>query len=224
MVQIIAGRRPGAKPLSEPIMFSLQIHICIAHSQWVKISYDKILQSLKAKRFIFKIIWSLWILTGVLAAVMPRHLSNFKAICWFNLLMSQLRDLTRSLDKTHCWILQLLYVFPNEAMDMIWFSYKNSWSCNFDVCWVRFPNFLFCALSAVFSATLFSCRKWLIIMLYWHEHSLLLAVLDSQHPNNHPSFMLLSFTGLHISHGRSGASKTISGTSGFGQNFYMNFK
>ena len=29
-------RRPGNKPLSEPIMVSLQTHICVTRSQWVK--------------------------------------------------------------------------------------------------------------------------------------------------------------------------------------------
>ena len=34
--QILSWRRPGNKPLSEPIMFSLLTHICVTRSQWVK--------------------------------------------------------------------------------------------------------------------------------------------------------------------------------------------
>ena len=35
MVQIMAWRVPGDKPLSEPMMVSLPTHICIARPQWV---------------------------------------------------------------------------------------------------------------------------------------------------------------------------------------------
>ena len=36
LAQIIAWHRPGAKPLSEPIMVSLLTHICVSGPQWVK--------------------------------------------------------------------------------------------------------------------------------------------------------------------------------------------
>ena len=36
MVQIMAWRRPGDKPLSEPMVISLPTHICVARPQWVK--------------------------------------------------------------------------------------------------------------------------------------------------------------------------------------------
>ena len=36
LVQIIAWRRPGDKPLSEPMMVSLTTHICVTRPQWVK--------------------------------------------------------------------------------------------------------------------------------------------------------------------------------------------
>ena len=35
LVQIMAWRRPGDKPLSEPMMFSLLTHICVTRPQWV---------------------------------------------------------------------------------------------------------------------------------------------------------------------------------------------
>ena len=35
LVQIMAWRRPGDKPLSEPIMVNLLTHICITRPQWV---------------------------------------------------------------------------------------------------------------------------------------------------------------------------------------------
>ena len=36
LVQIMAWRRPGDKPLSEPMMVSLLAHICVTRPQWVK--------------------------------------------------------------------------------------------------------------------------------------------------------------------------------------------
>ena len=35
LIQIMAWRRPGDKPLSEPILISLLTHICVARPQWV---------------------------------------------------------------------------------------------------------------------------------------------------------------------------------------------
>ena len=36
LVQIMAWRRPGDKPSSEPMMISLPTHICVTRPQWVK--------------------------------------------------------------------------------------------------------------------------------------------------------------------------------------------
>ena len=38
LVQIMAWRWPGDKPLSEPMMISLLMHICVARPQWVKLT------------------------------------------------------------------------------------------------------------------------------------------------------------------------------------------
>ena len=35
LVQIMAWRRPGDKPLSEPMMINLQTYICVTRPQWV---------------------------------------------------------------------------------------------------------------------------------------------------------------------------------------------
>ena len=37
LVQIMAWRRPGDKPLSEPMMASLLTHICVTRPQWVNV-------------------------------------------------------------------------------------------------------------------------------------------------------------------------------------------
>ena len=39
LVQIMAWRRPGDKPLSEPMMVSLPTHICVTRPQWVNIQW-----------------------------------------------------------------------------------------------------------------------------------------------------------------------------------------
>ena len=36
LVQIVAWRRPGDKPLSEPMMVKLPTHICVSRPQWVE--------------------------------------------------------------------------------------------------------------------------------------------------------------------------------------------
>ena len=41
LVQIMAWRRPGDKPLSGPMMVRLPTHICVTRPQWVKTSYTK---------------------------------------------------------------------------------------------------------------------------------------------------------------------------------------
>ena len=42
MVQIMAWRRPGDKPLSEPMIVSLPMHICITRPQWANQNTDDI--------------------------------------------------------------------------------------------------------------------------------------------------------------------------------------
>ena len=46
LVQIMAWHRPGNKPLSEPMMVTLRMHICITWSQWVKSGQTPYQQSL----------------------------------------------------------------------------------------------------------------------------------------------------------------------------------
>ena len=36
LIQIMAWRRPGDKPLSEPMMVKLPMHVCVTRPQWVK--------------------------------------------------------------------------------------------------------------------------------------------------------------------------------------------
>ena len=71
-----------------------------------KTSFRKISSSLEAARFVFRIVRSLWNLTGTSAAVLPMCLSNFKTIRQFKVPISWLRDFTRSYEKTSFRILR----------------------------------------------------------------------------------------------------------------------
>ena len=42
MVHIMAWHRPGDKPLSEPMTFSLLTHICVTRIQWVNCTFTEI--------------------------------------------------------------------------------------------------------------------------------------------------------------------------------------
>ena len=42
LVQIMAWRRPGDKPLSEPMMVCLLTHICVTRPQWVNVLHSPI--------------------------------------------------------------------------------------------------------------------------------------------------------------------------------------
>ena len=42
LVQIMAWRRPGDKPLSEPMMVRLPTHICVTRPQWVNNSFPNL--------------------------------------------------------------------------------------------------------------------------------------------------------------------------------------
>ena len=60
-----------------------------------KTSYHKISWSLEAARFEFKLFQSLWNLAGTSAALLPRCLSNFRAIRLLQHPIPRLRDFTR---------------------------------------------------------------------------------------------------------------------------------
>ena len=42
LVQIMAWRRPGDKPLSEPVIVSLLTHICVSRLQWVNMQHSPV--------------------------------------------------------------------------------------------------------------------------------------------------------------------------------------
>ena len=55
LVQIMAWRSPGDKPLSEPMMVRLPTHICVTRPQWVKCIINTLLTSFSRCRWHFRI-------------------------------------------------------------------------------------------------------------------------------------------------------------------------
>ena len=52
LVQVMAWRRPGDKPLSEPMMVSLLMHICLPPTQWVHILPGALAKAAKYQFFL----------------------------------------------------------------------------------------------------------------------------------------------------------------------------
>ena len=57
LVQIMAWRRPGDKPLSEPMMVISPTHICVTRPQWVKYSIE---MSSYISHTTFPFLFSIW--------------------------------------------------------------------------------------------------------------------------------------------------------------------
>ena len=113
LVYLMAGYLTDTKQLSESMMvpywwlthFTCTGAITCEGDQGLyslngKTSYRKISWSLEAVRFRFKLLQSLWNLAGTSAALLPRCLSNFRAIRPLQHPISRLRDFTRFSGKT----------------------------------------------------------------------------------------------------------------------------
>ena len=84
LVQIMAWRRPGDKPLSEPMMVSLTTHICVTRPQWVNIGLSRILHhwhtsgkyKMKMQMSIHKCRWKTLNFSSILAQNYKQFLSS----------------------------------------------------------------------------------------------------------------------------------------------------
>ena len=107
---VIHWPKLGAWPVTERVL--VQVSWELAWTKWGseaiqglyslsdKTSYRQISWSLEAARLGFIMIVSLWNLTGISAALLPRCLLNFRAILKVKTRISRLRDFTRSCGKT----------------------------------------------------------------------------------------------------------------------------
>ena len=86
------------------------------HSLSGKTSYHQISWSLEAARFGFKLFQSLWNLAGTSAALLPRCLSNLRAIRPLEHPISRLRDFTRFGGKTSLVMSVTVGFWPNTII------------------------------------------------------------------------------------------------------------
>ena len=77
LVQIMAWRRPGDKPLSEPMMISLLTHICVTRPQWVKGPVHSNRNYYKSTRYVLN-----WIVLG-------KDITSHKNIFAFSIICQQ---------------------------------------------------------------------------------------------------------------------------------------
>ena len=72
LVQIMAWRRSGDKPLSEPMMVSLLTHICVTRPQWVKVD-DRPYKWILDSRNMFCVLTSIISLSLISKTPTPIH-------------------------------------------------------------------------------------------------------------------------------------------------------
>ena len=89
LVQIMAWCRPGNKPLSEPMMVSLLMHICVTLPQWVNTMKSKQNGRHFAYNIFKRISWheNIWILNNISLKYFPEYLTDdnstlVKAMAW----------------------------------------------------------------------------------------------------------------------------------------------
>ena len=89
LVQIMAWRRPGDKPLSEPMMVNSQTHICVTLPQWVKtqpgpssFSQKTKLRKFQLTRTNYQLIFSILTLRHVLFLLLHRYML-YQAQCMY---------------------------------------------------------------------------------------------------------------------------------------------
>ena len=99
-----------------------------------KTSYRKISRSLEAARFGFKLFQSLWSLAGTSAALLPRCLSNFRAIRPLQHPISRLRDFTifggktsyRLVNRGPVFMFGPLDLYERTSLEIEWNLYQDS--------------------------------------------------------------------------------------------------
>ena len=79
LVQIMAWRRPGGKPLSEPMMVRLLLHICITLPQWVK--HNIIFQKLNLNELNIILSFKNWAFFSIITILTPCELLLWLP-CW----------------------------------------------------------------------------------------------------------------------------------------------
>ena len=123
LVQIMAWRRPGDKPLSEPMIVGLPTHICITRPQWVNTLWPEDLHRWTGCSLVQVMIWH---------CTTPSHYLNQ---CWLtinwtprNKLQSKFNQNTQCLSQENsfenvvCKILAILSL--PQCIDLVWLSWS----------------------------------------------------------------------------------------------------
>ena len=76
LVQIMAWRRAGDKPLSEPMVVSLPMHVCVTRPQWVNSPYNNVHCMMTSKRGNTSYYWPF------IAIYYPTLAPVATVICW----------------------------------------------------------------------------------------------------------------------------------------------
>ena len=109
LVQIMAWRRPGDKPLSEPMMVSLLMHICVTRPQWV----NHWINSCEARK-----------IPGELKKSHHHYLKSGWEISshsdWINMLMLRQNGCQSAISNLN--LMKLLYFNPNNLICPCWFN------------------------------------------------------------------------------------------------------
>ena len=127
LVQIMAWRRPGDKPLSEPMMVSLLTHICVTRPQWVKDKSLFFVTSIKnidvfdtTKFDLFRIVDVYFLVTRLNNQVFDGQNINTNCSLWYFMNDSQF-DFCRWLTQICCAILLITMQIH------IWIFIHNPW-------------------------------------------------------------------------------------------------
>ena len=158
-------RVPFQYPIRHLIVRSREVPVLATCGTW-ELSFRSRFRSLNATRFVFRIVRSLWNVTGTSAALLPMYLSDSKVIWWFKLLISRLWDFMRSYDKTSYRILK-----QGLGRGHMWWTplpgtrLADSWSIN---CHFVYPEMLvrYCPENPHFLQYLMLCFRY----IYFHNH------------------------------------------------------
>ena len=120
LVQIMAWRRPGDKPLSEPMMVNLPTHICVSRPQWVK-KLRRLHETTQIDRLGLAQGWRLIedIVDKMNNTNICQHNSMLKDICQQLCVLALSSQLTQwTLDK----IAEILHIVCQKNFSIFWFS------------------------------------------------------------------------------------------------------
>ena len=110
LVQIMAWRRPGDKPLSEPMMVSLLTRICVTRPQWV----NGVKQNTN------------WNVDSGVRSILVRYRYSEKKLLSFWQIFRQ--RLNQKLSKWQIWV---------QSLTIIWSKWWFPFKCGFEVYWIE---------------------------------------------------------------------------------------